>query len=87
MSEAAKTSRTIAEARRQERAERRVTIPERLAAAGIAFERKNNGAHLIVRHRKHTIDFWPGTGLWIERGSDRRRYGVRGLVKHLEHAN
>lgn len=55
----------------------------RLTAAGLGCRSLNHGAHLVVTNARHTIDFWPGTSLWIERGSSRRRYGVRTLIKHL----
>lgn len=53
-----------------------------LTQNGIAFESRNDGAHLILRSRDgKTVNFWPGTGLFIaERLSGR---GVRNLVKIL----
>jgi hypothetical protein len=45
----------------------------------IPFVVKNGGAHIIVNGR---IDFWPGTGLWIERGGPRGR-GVKDLLRHI----
>lgn len=45
----------------------------------VAFTVKNGGAHIIVNGR---IDFWPGTGLWIERGGTRGR-GVKDLLRHI----
>lgn len=52
-----------------------------LTAAGVNFESKNIDAHLIVKMPGKTIDFWPGTGLWMVRGQPTRRYGVRGHAK------
>ena len=54
-----------------------------LTESGIPFAVHNAGAHLIVAGR---IDFWPGTGLWMERKSNKRHYGVRGLIKHVKAA-
>lgn len=55
---------------------------ELLREAGVHFTAKNGGAHLIVRtDGGHVIDFWPGTGLWIMRGSTQRHGGVRKLIK------
>lgn len=51
-----------------------------LAAAGIQFESKNAGAHLIVKASGFLIDFWPGTGLWQVRGLSNRKRGVRNLI-------
>ena len=44
-----------------------------LTEAGISFESKNEGSHLIVSGQGAVVDFWPGTGLWIVRGSKERR--------------
>jgi hypothetical protein len=47
---------------------------------GVSFESKNNGAHLIVENR---FDFWPSTGLFIERKTNRKGRGVFNLLKLL----
>ena len=47
---------------------------------------RNSGAHLIVMHAGLTVDFWPGTGLWIVRGSKRQGRGIRDLINHLRYA-
>lgn len=66
------------------RARHRQSSPEMLRVAGIAFEAKNAGAHLIVSHNGQIVDFWPGTGLWRTRPHDKREHrGVRGLIAHL----
>ena len=71
------------------RAGHRESSPAMLRGAGIAFEARNNGAHLIVQHNGRVADFWPGTGLFNIRGDlDRRgkpQYlrGVRLLIKQL----
>lgn len=44
----------------------------------IPFESKNFGVHLIVMNR---WDFWPSTGLFIDRKNQRRNRGVRNLLK------
>lgn len=67
----------------QRRADNREHSARILREAGIAFQSKNDGAHLIVTHRGHTYDFWPGTGLWCMRGSTQRHRGVRGLLKQI----
>ncbi|HEJ4320006.1 hypothetical protein PIGHUM_04436 [Pigmentiphaga humi] len=54
-----------------------------LTEAGISFESKNEGSHLIVSGQGAVVDFWPGTGLWIVRGSKERRRGVRQLITRL----
>jgi len=49
-----------------------------LVASGLSFESKNNGVHLIVRSR---WDFWPSTGLYVDRKTGKRRRGVRNLLR------
>lgn len=56
---------------------------DRLAAAGIPYSQADRGSRLVVSAAHQTIDFWPGSGLWIKRGSGRRRYGVRALIKEV----
>lgn len=47
----------------------------------IPFESKNGGIHLIVTVGTVVIDFWPSTGLWMERGINKKQRGVRYLIK------
>lgn len=72
----------IRAARQEKRADNRAQSAELLRKAGVAFEAKNGGAHLIVTALGKTIDFWPGTGLWIVRGQSRQRRGVKRLIDH-----
>jgi len=51
-----------------------------LKNAGIPFESKNDGAHLIVAGR---YDFWPGTGLWQARGERTKQRGVHRLIARI----
>ena len=73
--------RDVNVARQAKRADNRSSSAELLRKAGISFEVKNIDAHLIVKLPRATIDFWPGTGLWMVRGQPTRRYGVRGLIQ------
>ena len=54
---------------------------DRLAAAGLPYSQADRGRRLVICAARDTIDFWPSSGLWIKRGSSRRRYGVRALIK------
>lgn len=49
----------------------------------IIYQEKNNGAHLIVEGNVGYIDFWPGTGRWIDRSSGTKGFGVRNLVTFI----
>jgi hypothetical protein len=66
------------------KAHNREGSPALLTAAGIAFDVRNNGAHLIVSHNGLVVDFWPGTGKWIPRPSGRPGRGVRPLIAFLK---
>lgn len=64
-------------------ARNRASSTRLLAESGVQFEAKNGGAHLVVKHHQSYIDFWPGTGLWIVRGSTKRNRGVLRLLRFL----
>jgi hypothetical protein len=49
----------------------------------IDFTIHNNGAHLVVTHKNHTVDFWPGTGKFIFRDNNYTGRGVFNLIKKL----
>lgn len=85
MSEMAELWNSLKAERQQKRANNRASSPGLLADAGVPFEVKNDGAHLIVKSdHGETIDFWPGTGLWIVRGQTHKRGGVRKLIGHCK---
>lgn len=73
---------------RHEQQAQRSTNRERgafqLTSRGFKFESKNDGAHLVVKHGGRTVDYWPGPGKWIVRGSRRRGHGVFDLMRLLE---
>ena len=47
----------------------------------VIFESKNNGAHLIVKSINGFIDFYPSTGLFIDRQTKKKSRGVFRLLK------
>jgi hypothetical protein len=51
---------------------------EILKRAGVQFESYNNGAHLIVSGK---FDFWPSTGLFIDRITRKRNRGIHNLLR------
>lgn len=74
---------------REQKAAKRASNTEQsttlLKRAGIFFDSKNGGTHLVVWAGNDDIDFWPSTGLWIVRGGDgKRRRGVRKLIEYVE---
>lgn len=67
--------------RRVQRANNRAKSASLLKAAGIPFETRNEGAHLIIAD---TWDFWPGTGLWKHRHIGRQGRGVLPLLEAIK---
>jgi len=68
--------------RQEKRADNRELSAKYLADRGILFQVSNGGAHLIVEGKTSYIDFWPGTGRWIERKGI-SGFGVKNLVEHI----
>ncbi len=68
------------DALRQERLEKRRRNTESstriLSDSGIEFRSYNNGAHLLVDE----FDFWPSTGLFIDRQAGTRGRGVFNMI-------
>ena len=65
---------------KQRRKSHRENAPKILAEQGVHFESKSGGVHLIVSGKQCKIDFWPGTGKWIERRGKRGR-GIFNMLK------
>lgn len=84
MSEMAEIFSGMKAVKQQKRADNREASADILSRSGVIFESKNAGAHLIVLAGREVVDFWPGTGLWIVRGSPAKRRGVRKLVEFVE---
>lgn len=76
--------REVHEASRDRRAGNRESSAALLREKGVAFQERNSGAHLIIEHGGKAVDFWPGTGKWVDR-NDRtiKRRGVFNLLKYL----
>lgn len=55
--------------------------PNLLREFGFSFAVKNNGARLVVQVAHGAVDFFPGTGLWIDRVSGARGRGVFNFAK------
>ena len=73
--------RDVKAASQVKRANNRQSSPDMLRSAGVPFTSKNGDAHLIATtDGGHIVDFWPGTGLWIMRGSTKHHGGVRQLI-------
>lgn len=76
------TFEAMKEHSKQKGTNNRLQCAQTLTKAGVIFEEKNNGAHLIVEGNDCFIDYWPGTGKWITRKGE-KGFGVRNLLSHL----
>ncbi len=47
------------------------------------YYESSNGIHLIIKHNKIIVDFWPSTGKFIFRKSKIKGRGVFNLLKKL----
>ena len=82
MAEVFNAYREVKKAKRARNIEQSTAL---LNMAGVFFDSKNAGAHLVVWAGNYDVDFWPSTGLWVVRGGDgQRRRGVRKLIDFVE---
>ena len=86
MSEMGELFEGWAERSQQKRAGNRASSQELLAGEGIDFTSNNGGAHLVIVDHGNTFDFWPGTGKWTRRGTNRYSRGVFPLIKTIKNA-
>lgn len=54
-----------------------------LKDAGVVFEAKNNGEHLVIPTLNGSIDFWPSTGKWKPRDSADMGMGLIDLLAYM----
>ncbi len=85
MTNLAEDYKAIAKLSQRKRGNNREQSPNFLNKAGIPFESKNGGVHLIVEGSECFIDYWPGTGKWISRNG-KRGFGVKNLIRYIEAA-
>lgn len=74
--------RALKQHNKDRRADNTKANTETLKLAGVVFESKNNGAHLIITGSKGKVDFWPNNGKWRDR-IGRHGRGVIGLLERL----
>lgn len=75
--------KALRQARQEKRSSNQQQSTQLLRKNQIDFTAKNYGIHLII-HTTPVIDFYPSTGLWIERGTNIKRRGVRKLLNYLK---
>jgi hypothetical protein len=66
---------------KEKRKSNTINSTDLLIKFGIPFESKNYGAHLVV---DCNIDFWPSTGLFINRKTKKKGRGISNLLKLLK---
>jgi hypothetical protein len=69
------------------REKRKIELAKTFATAGIIFESKNNGAHLLVKSVHGLIDFYPESGSWFIRQSKTHARGTQTLINYLTQSN
>ena len=77
------TGEMYSDLKKHNKAKKRVNLEastKMLEDAGIPFIKKNGGVHLIV---DGAFDFWPSTGLFINRSTQKQGRGVKNLLKAL----
>ena len=60
----------------------RITLSQRLRAEGFTVSSYDD--HLRVSLGARTIDLWPATAQWRERGTGKPRLGIRNLIRDLK---
>ena len=74
----------LAEHRKEKKAHRRSLAPRAidvLHASGLKYKVRNEGEHYIIAGR---IDWWPSSGVWIARKTNKRGVGIHSALKWLE---
>ena len=85
MSETVEMFQALKEYKRNKRRENTKQSTALLQQKNIEFDSRNSGAHLIVTAPEGRIlDFWPSTGLWRYRDSNREGRGIHSLIKELK---
>ena len=89
MSEQTEIFNEMKEAGMEKRRQNTITSTATLRSQGFAFEVKNGGAHIIIGtygktyKEKIDFDFWPSTGLFINRTTGKKGRGVFNLIREL----
>lgn len=85
MGDMAEVFREMTKYKKEKRRNRLLANTEKLKAANINFEPKNNGIHIIISHNGKTIDFYPSTGLfWDRKNPKNKKRGIDKLLKYIK---
>jgi hypothetical protein len=69
---------------KEKRANNRDASAKMLTDYNVRYLALNQGAHLVIQYDDLIIDFWPGTGLWIDRATRIKKRGVRNLINYVQ---
>lgn len=76
--------RAYRESRKEKKAFNLRRSTEMLKYLQIQFITHNSGVHLVINHDNKIIDFYPSTGLWIDRfNKDMKRRGIKSLLSYI----
>jgi hypothetical protein len=73
----------LKELQKNKRADNTLSSTELLKSRNVSFVSNNNDAHLIVTHGTKVVDFWPATGRFISRSSNKEGRGVYKLLQYI----
>ena len=83
--EISETFKELRQASQDKREHNRRYSTKLLSSRRYKFKVVNNGYHLIIEELKdNLIDFWPSTGLWKVRGTNKSNRGIKSLIEYLE---
>lgn len=76
--------RELTKARKEKRNLNLKRSTQLLECLNIPFVKHNAGFHLVVSYGGKVVDFYPSTGLWVDRENKNiKRRGVRGLLVYI----
>ena len=76
--------RELTKARKEKRNFNLKRSTQLLECLNIPFVKHNAGFHLVVSYGGKVVDFYPSTGLWVDRENKNiKRRGVRGLLVYI----
>lgn len=75
--------RDYREARQEKKRENLKFSTDLLDRHSIKYVSHNHGIHLVIEGRNGPIDFWPSTGLYIERKTKRKLRGIVRLLREI----
>lgn len=85
MGDMAEVFREMTKYQKEKRRNRLIANTEKLKAANVNFESKNNGVHIIINHNGKIIDFYPSTGLfWDRKNPKNKKRGIDKLLKYIK---